>query len=54
MKKWHSPAPYSRNFSPDELAGIIKEADFAVEELKLIGKDTKAVCLRGQKVKNER
>lgn len=50
MKKWHSPAPYSRNFSPDEVIEIAKEAGFAVEESKLIGEDTKAVCLRGWKM----
>ena len=59
MEKWHSPTPYSRNFSLDELAEIAKEAGFVVEESKLIGKDTRAVCLRGRKamigdVQNER
>ena len=58
IKKWHSPAPYNRNFSPDELAEIVKEAGFVVEESILIGGNTKAVCLGGRKamskgVKNE-
>ena len=51
MRKWGRPAPYNRNVSPDELAGITKEAGFAVEDSILIGKDTKAVCLRGQKAR---
>jgi len=53
VKKWHSPMPYSRNFSLDRLAGIVKQAGFAVEESKLIGKDTKAVCVRGRKTMGE-
>jgi len=52
MKKWRSPAPYSRNFSPNELAEIAKEAGLMVEESKLIGKDTKAVCVRSRKTSN--
>ena len=51
MRKWGRPAPYNRNVSPDELAQIVKEAGFVVEESKLIGEDTKAVCFRGKKVK---
>ena len=50
MKKWRSPAPYSRNFSLEELTAIVKEAWFVVEESKLIGEDTKAICVRGRKV----
>jgi hypothetical protein len=50
LKRWGRPA-CSRNFSPDELAAIIKEAGFIVEESKLVEKDTKAVCLRGKKAR---
>ncbi len=52
IEKFHSPAPYNRLLSPDELAEIAKEAGFAVEETKLIGEDTKAVCLRCRKARN--
>ena len=48
LKTWGSPAPFNKNLSPDKLVEIVKEAGFAVEESKLIGKDTKAVCLRGK------
>jgi ABC-2 type transport system ATP-binding protein len=48
LKTWGSPAPYNKNLSPDKLVEIVKEAGFAVEESKLIGKDTKAVCLRAR------
>ena len=48
LKTWGSPAPYNKNLSPDKLVEIVKEAGFMVEESKLIGKDTKAVCLRAR------
>jgi ABC-2 type transport system ATP-binding protein len=51
MKKWRSPPPYNKSFSPDELTQIVKEAGFVVEESTLIGKHTKAVCLRGKKAR---
>ena len=49
MRKFGKPGPYGGNFSPDKFADIVKQAGFVVEELKLVGKDTKAVCLRGKK-----
>ena len=49
LKKWGKPAPYSRNLTPDELARITRAAGFVVEESRLVGKDTTAVCLRGRK-----
>lgn len=51
MRKFGKPAPYNKSFSPDKLAGIVKQAGFAVEESRLISKGTKAVCLRGKKAK---
>jgi hypothetical protein len=51
LNKWGSPAPYNESFRPDGLAQIVKETGFVVEESRLIGKDTKAVCLRGRKAK---
>ena len=51
MRKFGKPAPYNKSFSPDKLAGIVKQAGFVVEESRLIGKGTKAVCLRGKKAK---
>ena len=49
LKTWGSPALYNKNLSPDKLVEIVKEAGFMVEESKLIGKDTKAVCLRARR-----
>ena len=51
LKKWGSPAPYNKSFSPDRLSRMVKEAGFVVEESRLIGKVTKAVCLQGRKGK---
>lgn len=51
MRKFGKPAPYNRNLTPDKLAEIVKQAGFMVEESKLIGSETKAVCLRGKRVK---
>lgn len=51
LKKWGKPAPYNNNLNPDKLTEIAEEAGFTVEESKLIGKDTKAVCLKGRRVK---
>ena len=53
IKKWRSPAPYSRNFAPEEVTEIAQEAGFMVEESILIGKDTKAVCVTGRKTMSE-
>ena len=50
MRTWHRPPPHGMNPSPGKLATIVKEAGFVVEESKLLGKDAKAVCLRGKKV----
>lgn len=49
MRTWHRPPPHGMNPSPSKLATIVKETGFAVEESKLLGKDTKAICLRGKK-----
>mgnify|MGYP001027721448 CR=1 FL=1 len=51
IKRYGKPCSYSRNLSPDGLAVPVEEAGFVVEEFKLMGKDTKAVCLIGRKVK---
>jgi len=51
MKRFRKPAPYSRNLSTKKLTDMVKQAGFMVEELQLIGKDSKAVCLSGKKAK---
>ena len=49
LRKFGKPPSNNRSFSQDELAAMINEAGFAVEETELIGNDTKAVCLTGKK-----
>ena len=49
LRKWGLPPSNNESFSPDRLADIAKEAGFVVEESILMGKDTKAVCLRGKR-----
>lgn len=53
LRRYGKPCSYSKNLRPDKLAQIAQEAGFVVEELKLIGNDTKAVCLRGRRTKRE-
>jgi ubiquinone/menaquinone biosynthesis C-methylase UbiE len=48
-RKWGKPCPFNKNFNPAGLAEIAEKAGFMIEERKLIGKDTKAVCLVGEK-----
>lgn len=49
LKKIGEPPSNNKSFSQGELAAMINEAGFAVEETELIGNDTKAVCLTGKK-----
>ena len=49
LRKFGKPPSNNKSFSQDELAAMINEAGFAVEETELIGNDTKAVCLTGKK-----
>jgi len=54
LRRYGRPCSYGRNLRPEELVGMVREAGFVVEESKLLGEDTKAVCLRGKKVGNEK
>ena len=50
LRRFGKPPSSNRSFSPDELAAMVEEAGFAVEESILIGKNAKVVCLRGRKI----
>jgi ABC-2 type transport system ATP-binding protein len=50
LRRYGGPCSYGRNLRPEELVGVVREAGFVVEELKLLGEDAKAICLRGKKV----
>jgi len=54
LRRYGRPCSYGRNLRPEELVGMVREAGFVVEESKLLGEDTKAVCLRGKKTGNEK
>ena len=54
LRRYGRPCSYGRNLKPEELVGMVREAGFVVEELKLLGEDAKAVCLRGKKVGDEK
>ncbi|KAF5434499.1 hypothetical protein C5S35_14010 [Candidatus Methanophagaceae archaeon] len=49
LRKFGKPPSNNTSFSQDELAAMINEVGFTVEEIELIGNDTKAVCLTGKK-----
>jgi len=54
LRRYGRPCSYGRNLRPEELVDMVREAGFVVEESKLLGEDTKAVCLRGKKAGNEK
>ena len=54
LRRYGRPCSYGRSLRPEELIGMVREAGFVVEESKLLGEDTKAVCLRGKKARNEK
>lgn len=49
MRKWGKPLGYFRDFSPDELRSLVESAGFQVEEVQLIGDNTKALFLKARK-----
>jgi len=54
LRTYGKPCSYARTLRPEELAGMVREAGFVVEESKLLGEDAKAICLRGKKAGNEK
>jgi ubiquinone/menaquinone biosynthesis C-methylase UbiE len=48
-KAWGRPPAHTRSFSPDDLAGMMKDAGFAVERTTVIGARTKALFAIGRK-----
>ncbi|MBW2003255.1 MAG: methyltransferase domain-containing protein [Deltaproteobacteria bacterium] len=50
LRKWGMPPRYARNnLSPDELASLVENMDFKVEEVQIMGDKTKALYIRGRK-----
>ena len=50
LRRFGKPPSSNRSLSPDELVAMVKETGFALEESVLLGKNAKAVCLRGRKI----
>ena len=50
LRKFGKPPPHSRsNLSPDELCALVERAGFRVDEVELMGDNTKAVYLKARK-----
>jgi ABC-2 type transport system ATP-binding protein len=50
LRKWGLPLRFARNnLSPDELASLVENVDFKVEEVQIMGDKTKALYLKGRK-----
>ena len=51
VKTWGKPPVHTHSFSPEELASMMKDAGFAIKTSKVIGDNTKALFIVGQKDK---
>jgi len=51
LKKWGKPPRYAQkgSLSPDKLGSLVESAGFEVEEVQLIGDQTRALYLKGRK-----
>ncbi|KCZ72707.1 methylase involved in ubiquinone/menaquinone biosynthesis [Candidatus Methanoperedens nitroreducens] len=49
LQKFGMPPGYYRNYSPNELARLVENAGFKVEEIQLISNKAKALYLKGRK-----
>ena len=52
IKSWGKPPAHTHSFSPEDLASMMKDAGFAIKTSKVIGDNTKALYIIGQKDKN--
>jgi ubiquinone/menaquinone biosynthesis C-methylase UbiE len=52
LKSWGKPPSHTHSFSPEDLASMLKDAGFTIKKSKVIGKETKALYIIGQKDKN--
>ena len=52
VKTWGKPPAHTHSFSPEELASMMKDAGFAIKTSKVIGDNTKALYIIGQKDKD--
>jgi ABC-2 type transport system ATP-binding protein len=52
VKSWGKPPAHTHSFSPEVLASMMKDAGFSIKTLKVIGDNTKALYIIGQKDKH--
>ena len=52
VKSWGKPPAHTHSFSPEDLASMMKDVGFAIKTSKVIGDNTKALYIIGQKDKN--
>ena len=52
VKSWGKPPAHTHSFSPEDLASMVKDAGFDVKTSKVIGDNSKALYIIGQKGKN--
>jgi len=52
IKAWGKPPAYTHVFSPEDLSTMMKDSGFAIKTSKVIGGNTKALYIIGQKDKN--
>ena len=52
VRAWGKPPAHTHSFSPEDLASMMKDAGFSIETSKVIGDNTKALYMIGQKDKN--
>ncbi|MBT6340140.1 MAG: methyltransferase domain-containing protein [Desulfobacula sp.] len=49
VKSWGKPPSHTHSFSPEDLASMMKDTGFTIKESKVIGNETKALYIIGQK-----
>jgi ABC-2 type transport system ATP-binding protein len=52
IRSWGKPPAHTHSFSPESLASMMKDAGFAIKISKVIGDNTKALFIIGQKGKS--
>jgi ubiquinone/menaquinone biosynthesis C-methylase UbiE len=52
LKAWGKPPAHTHSFSPEDLASMMKDAGFAVKTSKVVGDNTRALYIIGQKDKD--
>jgi hypothetical protein len=49
LRKYGVPPKQNRIMSPDDITLLAEKAGFVIAESKLIGRETRVICLKGEK-----